>query len=50
MDGITQLLKELNGGKVYGPAGFPNMLLKKAAEDIAPFLKIIFDQSIQMGH
>ena len=37
------------GGKAPGPDELPNLILKNAANEISPFLKIIFDQSPQMG-
>ena len=32
-----------------GPDELPNLILKNAANEISPFLKIISDQSLQMG-
>ena len=45
--GVTKLLEGLNGGKASGPDELPNLILKNAANEISPFLKIIFDQSLQ---
>ena len=35
--------------KLSGPDKLPNLILKNAANEISPFLKIIFDQSLQTG-
>ena len=47
--GVTKLLEGLNGGKASGPYELPNLILKNAANKISPFLKVIFDQSLQTG-
>ena len=47
VQGVTKLLEGLNGGKASGPDELPNLILKNAANEISPFLKIIFDQSLQ---
>ena len=49
VQGVTKLLEGLNGGKAFGPDKLPNLILKLAANKITPFLKIIFDQSLQTG-
>ena len=49
VQGVTKLLEGLNGGKASGPDELPNLILKNAANKISPFLKIIFDQSLQTG-
>ena len=49
VQGLTKLLEGLNGGKAPGPDELPNLILKNAANEISPFLKIIFDQSLQTG-
>ena len=49
VQGVTKLLEGLNGGKASGPDELPNLILKNAANEISPFLKIIFDQSLQTG-
>ena len=49
VQGVTKLLEGLNGGKAPGPDELPNLILKNAANEISPFLKIIFDQSLQTG-
>ena len=46
---VTILLEGLNGGKASGLDKLPNLTLKNAANKISPFLKIIFDQSLQTG-
>ena len=49
VQGVTKLLCQegLNDGKASGPDELPNLILKNAANEISPFLKIIFDQSLQ---
>ena len=49
IQGVTKLLEGLNGGKASGPDELPNLILKNAVNEISPFLKIIFDQSLQTG-
>ena len=49
VQGVTKLLEGLNCGKAPGPDELPNLILKNAANEISPFLKIIFDQSLQTG-
>ena len=49
VQGVTKLLEGLNGEKASGPDELPNLILKNAADEISPFLKIIFDQSLQTG-
>ena len=49
VQGVTKLLEGLNGGKAPGPVELPNLILKNAANEISPFPKIIFDQSLQTG-
>ena len=43
VQGVTKLLEGLNGGKAPGPDELPNLILKNAANEISPFLRIIFD-------
>ena len=47
VQGVTKLIQGLNGGKASEPDDLPNFILKNAANKISPFLKIIFDQSLQ---
>ena len=49
VQGVTKLLEGLSGEKAPGPDELPNDILKNAANEISPFLKIIFDQSLQTG-
>ena len=49
VQGVTKLLEGLNGGKASGPDELPNLILKNTANEISPFLKIIFHQSLQTG-
>ena len=41
VQGVTKLLEGLNGGMASGPDELPNLILKNAANEISPFLKII---------
>ena len=49
VQGVTKLLEGLIGGKASGQDELPNLILKNAANEISLFLKIIIDQSLQMG-
>ena len=49
VQGVTKLLEGLNGGKASGLDELLNLILKNAANEISPFLKISFDQSLQTG-
>ena len=44
VQGVTKLLEGLNGGKASGSDELPNLILKNAANDMSPFLKIIIDR------
>ena len=44
VQGVTKLLEGLNGGKAPGSDELRNLILKKAANDMYPFLKIIIDR------
>ena len=46
---VTKLFEGLNGGEAPTPDELPNLILKNAANEISPFLRISFDQSLQMG-
>ena len=50
VQGVTKLLKGSNGRKASVPDELPNLILNNAANEISPFLKIIFDQSLQTGN
>ena len=50
VEGVTKLLKGLNGGKAPGPDELPNLILKNAANELSPFLKIIFVQSLRRAN
>ena len=50
LQGVTKLLEGLNGGKAPGPDELQNLILKNAANEISPFLKIIFDQSYRRAN
>ena len=47
VQGATKSLGGLNGGKAAGPDTLPNLILKKTAKEISPFLNIIFNHSEQ---
>ena len=49
LEGVTKLLKDLNPHKAPGPDGVPAQILKIAAEEIAPALKLIFEKSLESG-
>ena len=49
VQGETKLLESLNGVKAPGPDELTNLILKNAANEISPFLRISFDQSLQTG-
>ena len=44
--GVCKLLSDLNPHKASGPDGIPALILKVAAEEIAPALTIIFQYPI----
>ena len=46
VQGVTKLHKGSNGGKASVPDELPNFILKKAFNEISPFLQIIFDVSL----
>ena len=46
--GITKLLQHLNINKACGPDNISCRILKEAAEEIAPYLKFIFDRSLEL--
>jgi len=43
---ITNLLQDLDANKSPGPDGIPAAILKACASEIAPFLQVIFTQSL----
>ena len=47
--GVLKLLKELNPHKASGPDKIPTYILRECAEEIAPILTRIFNQSIEEG-
>ena len=47
--GIVSLLRNINRKKASGPDGISCWVLKEAAEEIAPFLRFIFNQSLTTG-
>ena len=49
VQGVTKLLKGINGEKASGPDELPNLILTNAANEYPPFLKIMFDQTLQTG-
>ncbi len=48
-DGVYKLLKNLNPAKASGPDCIPARFLKELAEEIAPLLTEIFQQSLSTG-
>ena len=47
--GVLNLLKGMNVNKAAGPDGIPNKILKACAEEVAPALTIIFQESLNIG-
>ena len=47
--GILKLLKNLKPGKAAGPDRLKPILLKELCEEIAMFIQVIFERSIQTG-
>lgn len=47
--GIEVLLLELNASKACGPDGLPNRLFQLCATSVAPYLKIIYDKSLEQS-
>ena len=47
--GIVSLLRNINAKKASGPDGISCFVFKEAAEEIAPFLQFIFNQSLTTG-
>ena len=46
LEDIVKLLKNINTKKANGPDGISCWVLKEAADEVAPFLHFIFNQSI----
>ena len=49
-DGITKLLNELNTNKATGPDNIPAWILKTAAAELAPALRLVFQKSLDSGN
>lgn len=47
--GVTKLLKNINTSKANGPDNIPCRVLKEAADQIAPYLQLLYQQSINTG-
>ena len=47
--GVEKLLRDLNPKKAIGPDLIPTRILKENAEEIAPILRVIFQQSLDTG-
>ena len=47
--GVEKLLNDINVNKANGPDDLPNIILKKCASEIAPFLTMLFQTSINTG-
>ena len=47
--GIEHLLKSIDPRKANGPDLIPTRVLKECAEEIAPYLRIIYEQSFVTG-
>ena len=46
LDGVVKLLRDLKPNKASGPDMIPNRVLKEAAVEIAPFLVMLFQTSL----
>ena len=49
LDGVVKLLCDLKPNKASGPDMIPNRVLKEAAVEIAPFLVMLFQASLDQG-
>ena len=49
VNGVKTLLQKLNAKKAIGPDLLPTRLLKDFADDIAPIIRVIFQQSLDSG-
>ena len=49
VEGICQLLSELDTNKASGPDEIPPFVLKHCAEEISPVLNVIFTKSLSSG-
>ena len=49
LDGVVKLLRNLKPNKASGPDMIPNRVLKEAAVEIAPFLVMLFQASLDQG-
>ena len=49
-DGVIKLLKNLKPHKAAGPDDIPLMLLKEAADEIAPAITLYFQASLNQGN
>lgn len=49
VDGVANLLQNLNPHKATGPDGIPAYFLKECSNEIAPILTLIFQCSMQQG-
>lgn len=48
-NGVNKLLRKLDTSKAIGPDMIPTRMLKEAADQIPPFLKNIFNQTLETG-
>ena len=49
-EGVLKLLQNLNPNKAQGPDNIPPWILQSCAEEIAPVLQDLFQDSIDQGH
>ncbi|XP_030843578.1 uncharacterized protein LOC115924838 [Strongylocentrotus purpuratus] len=49
-EGVRKLLRNINTSKAIGPDQVPNQALKLAADEIAPVLQHLFQQSLDLGN
>ena len=50
VEGVTQLLTDIQPHKASGPNNLPTCFLKEVANEIAPVLTIVFQASLDQGH
>ena len=50
LEGINKLLKHVKTSKAAGPDGIPARVLKQVAEELSPYLLILFQQIFNTGH
>jgi len=49
MEGVRKLLRDLNPSKASGPGEVTCRLLKELADELAPILRVLFEQLLHTG-